>query len=121
MTGPSTVTNLNVANSFVVFAPPSAGGGFKTLTVTNYSGSGANITMNVALGGASQAADQIVVNGGRATGSTLLTVKNVGGSGGQTSGRRHSSHDRDQRRQDRLERLRARQHAGRRRLPIHAR
>ena len=69
MTGPSTVTNLAVTNSIVVFAPPSAGGGFKTLTVTNYVGSGANITMNAALGGSTQASDQIVVNGGSATGS----------------------------------------------------
>lgn len=86
VTGPSVVTNLAVTNSIVVFAPPSAGGGFKTLTVGNYVGSGANITMNAALGGATQAADQIVVNGGSATGLTLLTIRNVSGLGGQTSG-----------------------------------
>ena len=83
LTGPSTVTNLAVTNSFVVFAPPSAGGGFKTLTVTNYVGSGANITMNAALGGSTQGSDQIVVNGGAATGLTLLTIKNVSGLGGR--------------------------------------
>ena len=51
MTGSSTVTNLSVANSMIVFAPPGSGAGFKTLTVTNYVGSGANITLNTALGG----------------------------------------------------------------------
>ena len=86
VTGSSTVTNLYVANSFVVFAPPGSGSGFKTLTVNNYVGSGANITMNATLGGSSSAADQIVVNGGAATGLTLLTIKNTGGAGGQTTG-----------------------------------
>ena len=42
--------------------------------------------MNVALGGSNSGGDQIIINGGRATGSTLLTVKNVGGLGGQTTG-----------------------------------
>ena len=86
VTGPSTVTNLSVANSIVVFAPPGLGGGFKTLTVANYSGSGANVTMNASLNGSNSASDQIIINGGRATGLTLLTINNVGGLGGQTSG-----------------------------------
>ena len=86
MTGSSTVTNLNLTNSVVVFAPPSSGVAFKTLTVTNYVGSGANITLNAALGGPSSSADEIIVNHGSATGLTLLTIKNVGGLGGPTSG-----------------------------------
>ena len=83
LTAPSTVTNLNVTHSIIVFAPPGSGGGFKTLTVNNYAGNGANITMNVALGGSNSAGDQIIINGGKATGSTLLTINNVGGLGGQ--------------------------------------
>jgi autochaperone domain-containing protein len=51
LTGPSNVTNLSVTNSIIVFAPPGSGSGFKTLTVTNYVGSGANIVMNASLGG----------------------------------------------------------------------
>jgi Autochaperone Domain Type 1 len=86
LTAPSTVTNLNVTHSIIVFAPPGSGGGFKTLTVNNYAGNGANIAMNVALGGSGSAGDQIIINGGKATGSTLLTINNVGGLGGQTSG-----------------------------------
>ena len=86
LTAPSTVTNLNVTHSIIVFAPPGSGAGFKTLTVNNYVGNGANITMNVALSGSNSASDQIIVNGGKASGSTLLTINNVGGLGGQTSG-----------------------------------
>jgi len=86
LTGPSTVTNLSVTNSVVVFAPPSSGQAFKTLTVTNYVGAGANITMNATLGGSNSASDEIIVNGGKTTGTTALTVKNVGGLGGQTTG-----------------------------------
>ena len=86
LTAASTVTNLNVTHSIIVFAPPDAGGAFKTLTVNNYAGNGANITMNVALSGANSASDQIIINGGKASGSTLLTINNVGGLGGQTSG-----------------------------------
>jgi hypothetical protein len=86
MTGSSNVTNLAVTNSVVVFAPPSSGVGFKTLTVNNYTGSGANITMNVALGTLGTPSDQIVINGGKATGSTLLTINNLG-PGGLTTGR----------------------------------
>ena len=86
MTGSSTVTNLKVTNSAIVFAPPGSGAGFKTLTVTNYVGSGANITLYAALGGSNSASDRIIINGGSATGSTLLTIKNVGGVGGATTG-----------------------------------
>ena len=86
MPGSSIISNLAVTNSVVVFAPPSAGGGFKTLTLGNYVGSGANIAMNATLGGIGSASDQIVINGGKATGTTLLTIHNVGGTGGATVG-----------------------------------
>ena len=86
MTGSSVVTNLSVNSSVIVFAPPTVGGGFKTLTVTNYVGAGANIRIYAALGGSNSASDQIVINRGSATGTTLLTVTNVGGAGGQTTG-----------------------------------
>ena len=85
LTGPSNVSSLAVTNSAIVFAPPGPGG-FKTLTVGNYVGSGANITLNTALGGSSSPTDQIVVNGGTATGLTYLTIRNAGGLGAQTTG-----------------------------------
>jgi fibronectin-binding autotransporter adhesin len=86
LTGPSNVTNLAVTNSAIAFAPPGTGGGFKTLTVNNYVGSGANIILNTALGGSSSPTDRIVVNGGSATGQTVLTIRNAGGVGGLTTG-----------------------------------
>ncbi|RBP06411.1 hypothetical protein DFR50_13131 [Roseiarcus fermentans] len=86
LTGPSNVSSLSVANSVVTFAPPGAGGGFKTLTVGSYVGAGALMVMNVALGGAGSGADKLIVNGGTATGTTVLQIRNVGGLGGQTSG-----------------------------------
>ena len=86
LTGPSNVSSLAVTNSVVAFAPPGAGGSFKTLTVNNYMGSGANIVLNTALGGSSSPTDRIVVSGGSATGNTLLTIRNAGGVGAQTTG-----------------------------------
>jgi fibronectin-binding autotransporter adhesin len=85
LTGPSNVTSLAVTNSAIVFAPPGAGG-FKTLTVGNYVGSGANVVLNTALGGSSSPTDRIVVSGGSATGDTVLTIRNAGGVGGLTTG-----------------------------------
>jgi fibronectin-binding autotransporter adhesin len=86
LTGPSNVTSLAVTNSAIVFAPPGTGGGFKTLTVNNYVGSGADIILNTALGGSSSPTDRIVVSGGSATGQTVLTIRNAGGVGGLTTG-----------------------------------
>ena len=86
LTAPSTVTSLNLMNSIIVFAPPGSSSGFKTLTVGNYVGTGAGITINAALGGTGSASDQIIINGGKATGTTLLTINNVGGLGAQTTG-----------------------------------
>ncbi len=91
VTGSSAVSNLAVTNSAVVFAPPSLGGGFKTLTIGNYSGSGASIAMNAALAYASfplvgQIADKIVINGGTASGQTLLSINNTTIGGAPTTG-----------------------------------
>jgi hypothetical protein len=86
VTRSSVVSNLAIANSTVVFAPPGSGVAFKTLTLGNYTGTGAGLTMNATLAGAGSAADEIVINGGKATGSTLVTIHNIGGPGGQTTG-----------------------------------
>ncbi len=69
----------------MLFSPP-ANGAFKTLTVGNYVGSGAGLTLNAALGGNNSPADQLIINGGTATGATMLTIRNVGGAGAQTTG-----------------------------------
>jgi len=54
--------------------------------VNNYVGSVGYVTMNAALGGTGSPSDQIVINGGKATGTTLLAIRNIGGPGGQTTG-----------------------------------
>ena len=68
LTGNSNVTNLTVNNSSIVFAPATTGG-YNTLTIGSYTGTGASITLNALLGGTNPGADQIVVNGGQATGA----------------------------------------------------
>ena len=85
MSASSTATSLNLANSAILFSPS---GGFKTLTVGSYVGTGANIALNTALGGPNAGStDQLVINGGSATGSTSLAIKNTsGGAGAATSG-----------------------------------
>ena len=80
VTGSSTVSNLWVTSSSVVFAGPTEGGGFKTITVGNYTGAGASVTMNVALLGAGnpsgQLGDQIKITG-TASGSTNVVIINT--------------------------------------------
>src|SRR3984885_4542486 len=80
MSASSTTTSLNLANSAIFFSPS---GGFKTLTVGSYVGTGANITLNTALGGPNaRSTDQVIINGGSATGLTSLTIKNASGAAG---------------------------------------
>jgi len=73
ISGNSTLTNLSLNNASAGFSAPGTGG-FKTLTVTNYTGNGASLTLNAMLTGAGQGADQIIVNGGQATGSTKIVI-----------------------------------------------
>ncbi|WP_240078410.1 autotransporter outer membrane beta-barrel domain-containing protein, partial [Escherichia coli] len=60
---------------------------FHKLTTTNLTGQGGTINMRVSLDG-SNASDQLVINGGQATGKTWLAFTNVGNSnlGVATSG-----------------------------------
>ncbi|MDB6141923.1 MAG: autotransporter outer rane beta-barrel protein [Pseudomonas sp.] len=58
----------------------------KTLTVNNLVGDNGVITLNTMLGNGPSLIDKIVIDGGAATGSTRLAIRNVGGLGGQTSG-----------------------------------
>ncbi|MBR0828151.1 autotransporter outer membrane beta-barrel domain-containing protein [Bradyrhizobium manausense] len=83
MTASSNVTNLANNDSNIVFTAPS-GNAFKTLTVTNYAGSGGTITLNTYLGGDNSPSDRLVVNGGTATGSTRLRIQNTNGPGAET-------------------------------------
>jgi hypothetical protein len=82
ITGPSTLTGLSLSNASAGFA---SGGGFKTLATTNYVGNGATLTFNAALGGTSPSADLLVINGGRATGTTTIVVNPVSLAAGPTN------------------------------------
>jgi len=90
VTGDSTVAGIASAGT-VAFDPA---GGFKTLTAGSYAGgpgggSGGNsgtLAMHAALGGDGAPSDKLVIDGGRASGSTAVLVSNAGGQGGQTVG-----------------------------------
>lgn len=50
----------------------------------NYSGNGGQLFLQSAVGDDNSPADKLVVNDGTLTGSTLITVTNLGGTGGLT-------------------------------------
>ena len=85
MTGDSVLGNLTLAGSIVSQTPTDA---FtpKTLTVTNLTGQGGTITLNTYLGCDNSPSDKIIVDGGTVTGTTKLSINNVGGLGAQTVG-----------------------------------
>jgi len=82
LTGDSNLTNLVNDPSLIDFAAPQAGA-FKTLTVVNYSGDG-TIALNTVLGDDSSPSDRLVVDGGIATGPSLISIKPAGGEGAVT-------------------------------------
>lgn len=83
LTASSTLSNLSLNNSVVTFAPSTT---FRTLTVGNYASNGGELTFNVALG-ANPQADQLIINGGTASGVTKVALNNVGPTAVATTGR----------------------------------
>ncbi|MDZ5453453.1 autotransporter outer membrane beta-barrel domain-containing protein [Labrys sp. ZIDIC5] len=83
----STATSTTNNTGLIVFTPPS-GGAYKTLTTSNFVGGtgGAigTVVLNTYLGSDGSPSDQIVIDGGTATGSTALTIVNNGGPGAAT-------------------------------------
>ena len=90
MTGSSVVTNLTNDSSSIVFSPPAGEpmllASYKTLTATNYVGAGGTMAINTFLGGDGSPSDRLVINGGSATGNTMLRVTDTGGPGAETTG-----------------------------------
>ncbi len=84
VTGNSTVNNLNLVNSSAMFAPSTSG--FHTLTVDSYVGTGAGLTFNAVLGGAHPGADQLIINGGQAVGSTTISIRQINQTSAQAIG-----------------------------------
>lgn len=84
LTGSSNLTQLNLTNSEIVFSAPFAQ--YKTLTLATYSGQDASITLNTFLNADNSPSDQLIINGGTATGHTDLLINNVLGEGAETLG-----------------------------------
>lgn len=84
VTGNSNITNLVNDPSLIDFTAP-AGGVYKTLTVNNYSGDG-TIALNTYLGTDGSPSDKVIIDGGTATGTSKLRIKNTGGPGALTQG-----------------------------------
>jgi len=90
MTGSSTATNLGNASSQIVFTPPGGDAtqlsAYKTLTLSNYIGRGGSIALNTYLGADASPSDRLVINGGRASGTSSLLISNTIGPGDLTQG-----------------------------------
>ena len=72
------VTNAGLVNMGTGTAPGTV------LTTTSYTGTGGTIAMNTFLGGDGSPSDRLVINGGSATGNSLLRITNAGGPGAET-------------------------------------
>ncbi len=81
--GDSSLATLDNAGT-VAFAPPTATGEFKTLTVDNYTGRGV-LVLNTRLGDDASPTDRLVINAGTASGRGTLRIVNAGGSGARTA------------------------------------
>lgn len=85
MSGSSNITSLTNNASQILFTAPSSGT-FKTLTTSNYAGSGGGlIGLHTYLGDDSSPSDRLVIDGGAATGTTGLRIANAGGPGALTT------------------------------------
>jgi outer membrane autotransporter protein len=89
MTGRANLTSLVNNASAVRFTAPSGDptqlASYKTLTVTNYAGTNGLIGLNTYLGADDSPSDQLVIDGGTATGTTRLAITNAGGPGAETN------------------------------------
>lgn len=83
MTGDSNITNLTNSSSLIDYTAP-VGGVFKTLTVANYVGASGTLGLNTFLGSDPSPSDKLVIDGGNASGNSLLRIKNAGGPGALT-------------------------------------
>lgn len=92
MIASSTVNNTAGSTTenagLIVFAPP-VNGAYKTLTTSNFvggaGGAAGTVVLNTYLGGDASPSDQIVIDGGKATGQTGLVINNLNGGGAATT------------------------------------
>ncbi|QRY77387.1 autotransporter outer membrane beta-barrel domain-containing protein [Pseudomonas sp. PDNC002] len=83
LTGDSNLSSLRNDASLVDF---SAEGGYKRLTVNEYHGANGTLALNTYLYKDDSPSDQLVIDGGQATGESNLRIKNAGGPGALTEG-----------------------------------
>ncbi|MDR0788324.1 MAG: autotransporter outer membrane beta-barrel domain-containing protein [Gemmatimonadota bacterium] len=80
-----TVASLVNAGTIRMSATPTSTPGTVLTVNGSYLGNGGVIEMNTVLGDDNSATDKLVINGGNASGSTVLRFTNVGGQGAQTT------------------------------------
>jgi outer membrane autotransporter protein len=83
-----TLTNGGTINFPAPTGNPTLQSSYVTLTTTNYTvppGAGGTIGLHTFLGADNSPSNQLIINGGTATGNTSLQVTNVGGPGAQTT------------------------------------
>lgn len=85
LTGNSNLTSLRNDNSLIDFSAP-VGGSYKTLTVRDYEGNNGTFALNTYLYDDQSPSDKLVIDGGKATGSSNLQINNAGGPGALTTG-----------------------------------
>ncbi|MEK1904415.1 MAG: autotransporter outer membrane beta-barrel domain-containing protein, partial [Pseudomonas sp.] len=85
LSGTSNLSNLRNDASLIDFSAP-VGNSYKTLTVNNYHGANGTIALNTHLYDDNSPSDKLVIDGGQASGSSNLAIKNAGGAGALTQG-----------------------------------
>ncbi|MCY1284267.1 Antigen 43 [compost metagenome] len=85
LTGSSNLSRLTNDASLIDFSAP-LGGSFKTLTTRDYHGANGTLALNTYLFDDASPSDQLVIDGGQASGSSNLQIKNAGGPGALTTG-----------------------------------
>ncbi|MFR0692886.1 autotransporter outer membrane beta-barrel domain-containing protein [Enterobacterales bacterium AE_CKDN230030158-1A_HGKHYDSX7] len=83
LTGDSNLSKLRNDASLIDF---SAEGGYKRLTANDYQGANGTLALNTYLYKDDSPSDQLVIDGGKATGESNLRIKNAGGPGALTEG-----------------------------------
>lgn len=84
LNGNSTIKDLTNYGSHIIFDSNTP---FKTLTTTNYSGTNnSSIVLNTQLGDDNSPTDQLIIDGGSATGTTSLNINSTGSGGAPTTG-----------------------------------
>ncbi|MNZ70781.1 Antigen 43 precursor [compost metagenome] len=85
LTSDSNLSTLRNQHSLIDFSAPVAGQ-YKQLRVGNYHGDNGTVALNTYLHTDDSPSDQMVIDGGKASGNTNLQIRNAGGPGALTSG-----------------------------------